>query len=434
MSQTSVYSTARTRYRLVAPIAESHTATVWRGRDEVAQRDVAVKRLRDADDPVARRRLEDEATANDRVTHPGAVPLLDKWFNEDDAVLVFEYVPGTTLAQRLHDQPRLEPREATRIAIELADVLAATHAAGLVHRDVKPANVLIGDDGHARLVDYGISVAGDRKPEALELTGSGQAIGTLPYMAPEQLTGAPATSAVDIYALGVVLYEMLTGERPFNGGSPSEQLQLQQHAPREMSAVPPALATLTIDALDPVPGRRPTAAQLGRALTAWLEGRSETEAPTQQVPVAALAGVAAVGSAAAPAADGARPAVAAPVDQSRRRRALNAAAFVAVSLAVAALAALLLGANLSPAGTSGLPTAPAAALVAPASPTAPPASTTPAPATKPPAAAITGAGDSPPAVATPPSQPPAAGHGPGHHGPKHHGHHKHHHKHKHHHH
>jgi len=430
MSQTSVYSTARRRYRLLAPIAESHTATVWHGRDDVAQRDVAVKRLRDVDDPVARRRLEDEATANDRVTHPGAVPLLDKWFDDDDAVLVFEYVPGATLAQRLHDQPRVEPREATRIAIELADVLAATHAAGLVHRDVKPANVLLGDDGHARLVDYGISVAGDRKPEALDLTGSGQAIGTLPYMAPEQLTGAPATPAVDIYALGVLLYEMLTGERPFNGASPSEQLQLQQQAPREMSAVPPALATLTMDALDPVPGQRPTAAQLGRALTAWLEGRAETEAPTQQVPVAAVAGVAAVGS--VPAAAAAGTAVSAPIDQSRRRRGLNAAAFVAVSLAVAALAALVLGANLSPAETAGPATAPAAALIAPASPTAPPASSTPAPVAKPPAAAVTGAGDTKPAAATPPSQPPAAGHGPGHHGPKHHGHHKHHKHHKHH--
>ncbi len=235
--ETSVYSSAPAsdskskRYRLISAISESQTSSVWLARDTLSGTKVAVKRLTSSTDDVARQRLSDEAQVSERVTHPGLVPVVDSWFEPGEAALVFPYVPGETLAQRLHETGPLGPRDAAAVALDLSDILAATHDAQLIHRDVKPGNVLLAKDGRTRLVDFGISASGDVEEGSLELTGSGMAIGTLPYMAPEQLTGGTPTPAVDVYALGIVLYEMLSGTRPYNGKSPSEQLQLQQTPP-----------------------------------------------------------------------------------------------------------------------------------------------------------------------------------------------------------
>ncbi len=282
MPATQTFRTDVERYELINPIHEGPTATVWRARDTVADLDVVVKQLNgsNAGDPVARARLREEAAVSERISHPGAVPVIDTVIDKDGAALVFPYVPGKTLAERVSDQPPLTHREAAGIALELADILAAAHSAGVVHRDVKPANILLGDDGRVRLLDFGI--ASSELP--LELTGSGMAIGTLPYMAPEQLTGSSSAPSADVFALGVVLYEMLSGARPFNGLSPSEQLRLHHEAPAPLAA-PAALTALVAAMLSQLPAERPSAEQVGRSLRGWLDGRFEAEAVTAHVPV-----------------------------------------------------------------------------------------------------------------------------------------------------
>ena len=280
MPVTQTFRTTATRYELIGPIHEGPIATVWRARDTVADLDVVLKQLNggSAADPVARARLREEAAATERLSHPGAVPVIDTIFKADRAALVFPYVPGRTLAERMRDGTAVSQREAAQIALDLADVLAAAHAAGIVHRDVKPANVLLGDDGRVRLLDFGIA----KTAQPLELTGSGTAIGTLPYMAPEQLTGSNPSASADVFALGVALYEMLAGARPFTGSSPAEQLQAQSMPPRALDA-PDSLATLVTAMLNPVPGERPSAEQAGRTLRGWLDGRQEAEAVTAAV-------------------------------------------------------------------------------------------------------------------------------------------------------
>ena len=280
MPVTQTFRTTASRYELIRPIHEGPIATVWRARDTLADLDVAVKQLNGASatDPVARARLREEAATAERLSHPGAVAVVDTVFDADRAALVFPYVPGQTLAERMRDESPLSQGEAAQIALDLADVLAAAHAAGIVHRDVKPANVLIGDDGRVRLLDFGIA----QSEQPLELTGSGTAIGTLPYMAPEQLTGSNATASADVFSLGVVLYEMLAGARPFNGSSPQEQLQEHSTPPRTLDA-PPPLATLVVAMLNPIPGERPSADQVGRTLRGWLDGRLDAEAATAPV-------------------------------------------------------------------------------------------------------------------------------------------------------
>ena len=286
MPATQTFRTTAQRYELISPIHEGPTATVWRARDTIAGVDVVVKQLNraNATDSIARARLREEAAATELISHPGAVSVIDTVFRKDNAALVFPFIPGKTLAERLRDQPPLTHREAAQIALTVADVLAAAHAAGVVHRDVKPANVLLGEDGGVRLLDFGIA----RTETPLEVTGSGMTVGTLPYMAPEQLTGSDPSPSADIFGLGVSFYEMLAGVRPFNGLSPAEQLQVQHEALPALVA-PAALTALVAAMLSPLPAERPSAEQVGRSLRGWLDGRYEAEAVTAPVvvPVAA---------------------------------------------------------------------------------------------------------------------------------------------------
>jgi eukaryotic-like serine/threonine-protein kinase len=268
---THEFKAARSRYRMVGRISTGRIASVWRATDTVTGNDVAVKRLEPASvaDPVARQRLEEEAAVGARVTHPNAVPVIDSVFDRREAAIVFPYLPGETLADRLRGGQRLEPRDAARMALDIADVLTTAHASNVVHRDIKPGNILLAQDGTTRLLDFGISqaldVTADHKSES-ELTGSGMAIGTLPYMAPEQLTGGRPTAAADVFAIGVVLYEMLAGRRPFAGRSPNEQLALQSEPPEPIDA-PQALAAVVMAALDPDPKGRLASGVARRART-----------------------------------------------------------------------------------------------------------------------------------------------------------------------
>ena len=192
------------RYRLLRRLGSGGMAVVWVARDERLGRDVAVKLLSDvlAGDADYRRRFEREARVAARLNHPGLVGIYDFSVESERPYLVMELVRGDTLAERIA-AGRTGELDLVALARELLGALAHIHAAGVVHRDVKPANVLIGPDGRARLTDFGIA----RPKDATALTQTGQVIGTRSYMAPELQRGEPATPRSDLYALGVTLRE-----------------------------------------------------------------------------------------------------------------------------------------------------------------------------------------------------------------------------------
>jgi serine/threonine protein kinase len=297
-SPTRTVRATRSRYQPQEELGHGASATVWRARDTQTGREVALKRFHPhlVSDPVARTRIEDEAATASRVSHPNVVRAIELIDDRDGLTLVFPYVEGETLATRLANGPRIAPREAASVALDIADALALAHQQGVVHRDVKPGNVLLGADGRARLLDFGISHAVDAGQTAHDLTGAGMAIGTLPYMAPEQLAAEPTTPASDVYALGVVLYEMLAGKRPYAASSPVTLANEQAHPPAPIGDAPDALVDLALGAMAVDVGARPDAAQLARGLSAWLDGRSDAAAATSLVvaapprrPVPALA-------------------------------------------------------------------------------------------------------------------------------------------------
>ena len=205
------------RYELLEELARGGMGVVHRGRDPAIGRDVAIKlfRFNERSDPDALERFQREARAAGKLRHPGVVPVYDFGVVGSTAYLVMDLVQGETLADRLRKGGPLDPREAAQACEAVARTLAFAHAQGIVHRDVKPANILL-RDGQPLLFDFGIARAeGDAA-----LSASGLLLGTPSYMAPEQLTGERAAvgPAADIYALGGTLYELLTGEVPYMAG------------------------------------------------------------------------------------------------------------------------------------------------------------------------------------------------------------------------
>jgi serine/threonine protein kinase len=208
------------RYQLVRPLGRGGMGAVWLGEDQLAGRQVAVKELRPPDglspeeQDVFRRRALSEARSAARLTHPNAVTLHDiiPASPADDAVyLIMEYVAGASLGQLVDEQGALSEPRTAEIALQLLSVLDAAHALGIVHRDIKPANIMITPAGQVKLTDFGIAhMAGGTR-----LTGSG-VVGTPAYMAPEQLQGFDLTPAVDCWALGVTLYDAVSGRNPFD--------------------------------------------------------------------------------------------------------------------------------------------------------------------------------------------------------------------------
>ena len=277
------------RYELLDAIGSGATATVWLGRDTETGQTVAVKRFHGhlLGDPEARRRFTDEAAAAKLVSHPNIVSAIDRVSTDDELWLVFPYVAGTSLVERLAEGPVVTPRDAAQISVDLADALAAVHAAGLAHRDVKPGNILLGSDGRARLLDFGISRAvTDQLEQVRDATGAGLAVGTLPYMAPEQLAAHPPTPASDIFALGAVLYEMLAGRRPYAAATAVAMADAHRVAPAQIPEAPDALNDLAMVALAYDPAARPDATQFARAARGWLDGREDPAAMTVVVPAA----------------------------------------------------------------------------------------------------------------------------------------------------
>jgi serine/threonine-protein kinase len=249
------------RYRVVAPVGEGAHATTWRGRDERLDRPVAIKMLHAhlANDPVFVERFRAEAKVAASVRQSNVVDVYD--FGQQDGTLyiVMQYVDGEDLKSLIQRSAPMPTREVRRIIGHVLDGLQAIHAAGIVHRDIKPQNVLIGSDGVARVSDFGIAdVSG-----SAGLTGEGLTIGTVDYMAPEQAQGLALTPAADLYATGVMLYEMLTGTLPFAGRSSRETML--QHINGQLTppstrlpehGITPAIDAVVAQSLAKDPARR----------------------------------------------------------------------------------------------------------------------------------------------------------------------------------
>jgi serine/threonine-protein kinase len=203
------------RYRLEARIGSGGMSTVYRALDETLERQVAVKLMNRevASDSDQLERFRREARAVAQLSHPHIVGVIDASEDDGRPYIVLEYVEGETLKDRIRRQGRLPIPEAIAYAIEIAHALGAAHSRHIVHRDVKPQNVLIDEEGSAKVTDFGIA----RTLEEDGLTADGRVLGTTDYVSPEQALGQPVTGQSDLYSLGVVLYEMLTGEVPFKG-------------------------------------------------------------------------------------------------------------------------------------------------------------------------------------------------------------------------
>ena len=202
------------RYRLEEKIGSGGMSSVYRAFDPMLERWVAIKLMhRDiSNDPDQLERFRREARAVAQLNHPHVVTVIDAGEDDGAPYIVFEYVEGETLKERIRRLGRLPVSEAVAYAIEIGRALESAHANRLVHRDVKPQNVLIDRDGRAKVTDFGIA----RSLEAQGLTATGRVLGTTDYVSPEQALGHEVTGQSDIYSLGIVLYEMLTGETPFN--------------------------------------------------------------------------------------------------------------------------------------------------------------------------------------------------------------------------
>jgi hypothetical protein len=215
MPVTAVNDVLASRYRLVRLLGGGGMSDVYEAFDESTGRDVAVKIVRSSD-PEFRRRLAQEARALESLEHPGLIRLLDIGAVDDQPFLVMELIVGQTLAQRLREGP-LSSRETADIGARLADALAYVHQRGVIHRDVKPSNILLSATGEAWLGDFGIA----KLHEASAMTMTGATMGTVSYMAPEQLEDSQVGPPADIWSLGVILLECLTGQRVYEG-TPSE--------------------------------------------------------------------------------------------------------------------------------------------------------------------------------------------------------------------
>jgi eukaryotic-like serine/threonine-protein kinase len=258
------------RYRLIEPLGEGGMGTVYRARDERLERDVAIKILRSGvrDDPEARKRFRQEASALSRLSHPSISTVLDFDSENGTEFLVLELVEGKRLDELLREGPVPED-EALRIGAEIAEALAAAHDEGVVHRDLKPANVMLTPRGGLKLLDFGLALLAPPSPASMEtrsLGDAGQVVGTIAYMAPEQLIGRPVDGRADLYALGVLLFEMGAGRLPFTATPATALMNEILHRPPARPdsfgrPMRPGLAPLVLDLLEKDPARRPAPAR-----------------------------------------------------------------------------------------------------------------------------------------------------------------------------
>ncbi|MFF5084736.1 protein kinase [Actinoplanes sp. NPDC000266] len=287
------------RYRLDERIAGGGMGDVWRGTDEVLGRTVAVKILLPAllDEPGFAERFRGEARTMATINHPGVVDVYDYGSDQQLAFLVMEYVEGDALSRTLSRVGRLTPARTMALVAQAADALQAAHANGIVHRDVKPGNLLVRPNGTLVLTDFGIA----RSALVGQLTVAGSVLGTASYISPEQASGAVATPASDVYALGVVAYQCLSGHRPFDGATPLEiAMKHVRDNPRPLPGdIPPAVRSIVDRAMAKDPGARwPSASamaaiarQAAASLAATAQQPASAPQPMRPAPPVSPAGV-----------------------------------------------------------------------------------------------------------------------------------------------
>ncbi|MFJ2029292.1 Stk1 family PASTA domain-containing Ser/Thr kinase [Streptosporangium sp. NPDC087985] len=248
------------RYRVESRIARGGMATVYVALDIRLDRTVAVKVMHRslAEDPTFVRRFIGEAKSVASLSHPNVVHVFDQGTDGDNVYLSMEYVPGRTLRDVLRARGRLPAREALEVMIPVLAALGAAHQAGMVHRDVKPENVLLSDDGRIKVVDFGLA----RAIEATNQTRTGVMIGTIGYMSPEQVTSGAADVRSDVYSAGIMLFELLTGRQPYEGDTPMSVAYRHVHdtvpVPSTLlPGIPPLLDTLVAQATARDPAGRP---------------------------------------------------------------------------------------------------------------------------------------------------------------------------------
>lgn len=270
------------RYRLLNKIGEGGMAEVFRAEDALLERTVAVKILREqyAADPDFLARFVQEARSAARVAHPSIVSVFDVGSDGDSNYIVMEHVEGPNLKTLIREGAPLGLARAVEIAVEILAALSFAHQKGLIHRDVKPQNILVGPDGQVKVADFGIA----RAANTPQLTTAGVVLATVQYCSPEQAMGKAATAASDIYSVGVVLYEMLTGALPFEAESAVavalKHLQEPPRPPRELNPlIPRQLEAIVLRALAKEPERRfQTAADMRQALRTYQQFGEEATA------------------------------------------------------------------------------------------------------------------------------------------------------------
>ncbi|MZD08553.1 protein kinase [Streptomyces sp. SID5785] len=275
------------RYRLGESIGRGGMGRVWRAHDEVLHRVVAVKELTaaqfvsEADRAVLLTRTQTEARAAARINHPAVVTVHDVLEHDERPWIVMELVEGPSLADAVKEHGRIVPAEAARIGLWTLRALRAAHAAGVLHRDVKPGNVLLSLDGRVKLTDFGIAqVEGDTT-----ITRTGEIVGSVDYLAPERVSGAEPGPAADLWALGATLYTAVEGRSPFRRTSPLSTMQAvieeEPEVPEHAGAIGPVIGAL----LRKDPAARPGADEAEAMLAEAAEGRRPTAAqafvPTQ---------------------------------------------------------------------------------------------------------------------------------------------------------
>ncbi|HEU0127883.1 MAG TPA: serine/threonine-protein kinase, partial [Pseudonocardiaceae bacterium] len=256
------------RYRLVSRIGAGATGVVWKANDERLRRIVAVKQLlhagmSQAEAEEANRRVMREGRITARLHHPHAITVYNMAEHEGQPYLIMEYLPSRSLSEVLAERGTLPPREVATIGVQAANALASAHEAGVVHRDVKPGNVLLADDGTVKITDFGIS----RAVEDVTITLTGVIAGTPAYLAPEVARGQPATFSSDVFSLGSTLYAAVEGSPPFGHNDNAMALL---HRVASASITPPSQAGPMTDLLFQLlrddPDQRPTMAQVSEAL------------------------------------------------------------------------------------------------------------------------------------------------------------------------
>jgi serine/threonine protein kinase/tetratricopeptide (TPR) repeat protein len=276
------------RYRLLERIGEGGMGEVWKAHDDNLDRDVAIKMLLRGTfgDATSSERFRREALVLSRLSHPGVATIFDFDNIRGCQFLVMEYVVGGTLQSRIETGP-LPVDEVLRLGTAIADALDNAHRHGFLHRDLKPGNIALTAEGNPKILDFGIAMLLSGEAAAGRITQAGLILGSLPYMSPEQLLGDVCDARTDIYALGVMLFEMLTGQRPFvKERSEALMFSIISNAARPVRSlrpdVPEALDRLVAECLRKDPAQRPaSAADIGQALRGIREG-----APTGALPLA----------------------------------------------------------------------------------------------------------------------------------------------------